>query len=288
VQDGDLVILESTSPVGTTEELVAPIARSAGARPLVAYAPERVLPGRILCELIENDRVVGGVDAASTAAAVEFYSSFVTGVVRGTSVRAAEMVKLAENAFRDVNIAYANELALLCEREGLDAREVIELANCHPRVSILQPGPGVGGHCIAVDPWFLVARAPDLARLVRSAREVNDAQPGRVVARVREAAHSLERPRIACLGLTFKADIDDLRESPALEIVRELAREGVGELLVCEPHLTSHAEFALVDAREAIARADIVLVLVDHAAFRTIPRSALAGKLLVDTRGLFP
>jgi UDP-N-acetyl-D-mannosaminuronic acid dehydrogenase len=253
----------------------------------VAYCPERVLPGRILTELVENDRVVGGIDPTSTERAVAFYQSFVRGEVIGTDSRTAEMVKLTENSFRDVNIAFANELSLLAAREGVSVWELIRLANRHPRVKILNPGPGVGGHCIAVDPWFLVNRAPETARLIRTAREVNDAKPHWVVERVAQCAAKLRDPVIACLGLAFKADVDDLRESPAVEIVRSLARRGVGRLVVVEPHVRSHGEFELASLETALKQADIVLVLVDHKQFKRVPREALQEKILIDTRGVF-
>jgi UDP-N-acetyl-D-mannosaminuronic acid dehydrogenase len=291
VRPGALVILESTSPVGTTDGIVARILREAGCEVgesvFVAYCPERVLPGRILTELVENDRIVGGVDDASTEAALEFYQSFVRGEVIGTDSRTAEMVKLSENSFRDVNIAFANELSMICARSGVSVWEVIRLANRHPRVKILQPGPGVGGHCIAVDPWFIVASDPTHSKLIRAAREVNDHKPHWVIERVRQCAAKVREPVIACLGLSFKADVDDLRESPACEIVRELQRADVGELLVVEPHLLFHPEFELVRLEEAIARANIVLVLVDHRPFKRLRREALQEKILIDTRGIF-
>jgi UDP-N-acetyl-D-mannosaminuronic acid dehydrogenase len=290
IRPGNLVILESTSPVGTTDELVARVLRERGHAPesvSVAYCPERVLPGRILTELVENDRVVGGVDPTSTERAVEFYQAFVRGEVIGTDSRTAEMVKLTENSFRDVNIAFANELSLLAAREGVSVWDLIRLANRHPRVKILNPGPGVGGHCIAVDPWFLVNRAPDTARLIRTAREVNDAKPHWVVERVAQCAARLRDPVIACLGLAFKADVDDLRESPAVEIVRALARRRVGRLVVVEPHVRSHEGFELASLETALKQADIVLVLVDHKQFKRVPREALQEKILIDTRGVF-
>ena len=291
VRRGCLVILESTSPVGTTNDVVARILGEAGhvlgEDVFVAYCPERVLPGRILTELVENDRIVGGVDEASTEAALEFYQSFVRGEVLATDARTAEMVKLTENSFRDVNIAFANELSMICAVAGTSVWEVVRLANRHPRVNILQPGPGVGGHCIAVDPWFLVAGAPEQAKLIRAAREVNDRKPRWVIERVAQRARQVREPVIACLGLSFKADVDDLRESPAVEIVRELQRAEVGKLLVCEPHLVFHPEFELLRVDDAIARANIVLVLVDHKQFKRVRREALHEKLLIDTRGLF-
>ena len=291
VKAGDLVILESTSPVGTTEEIVGRILEEAGhavgETVHLAYCPERVLPGRILTELIENDRVVGGVTDSSTDKAVAFYERFVRGEVLATNARTAEMVKLAENSFRDVNIAYANELSMVCGRHGVSVWELIRLANRHPRVDILQPGPGVGGHCIAVDPWFLVHGAPEETRLIQAARDVNDHKPAWVIERVRSCAARVKDPVIACLGLSFKADVDDLRESPAVEIVERLAAEELGELLVVEPHLSGHEEFTLCSLEDALERADIVLVLVDHRAFKRIPREVLHEKILIDTRGLY-
>ncbi len=291
VRPGNLVILESTSPVGTTEGIVARVLAEHGHKPgedvFVAYCPERVLPGRILTELVENDRVVGGINPASTERAVEFYQAFVRGEVLATDARTAEMVKLTENSFRDVNIAFANELSMLCAREGVSVWELIRLANRHPRVKILNPGPGVGGHCIAVDPWFLVDRAPDLARLIRTAREVNDAKPHWVVQRVQQCAAKLRDPVIACLGLSFKADVDDLRESPAVEIVHALQSLRVGRLLVVEPHVKSHPDFEIVALETALSQADIVLVLVDHKRFKRVPREALQEKILIDTRGIY-
>jgi UDP-N-acetyl-D-mannosaminuronic acid dehydrogenase len=291
VRPGNLVILESTSPVGTTDEIVARILREHGHKVgedvMVAYCPERVLPGRILTELVENDRVVGGINPASTEAALEFYQTFVRGEVVPTDSRTAEMVKLTENSFRDVNIAFANELSVICAKEGISVWELIRLANRHPRVKILNPGPGVGGHCIAVDPWFIVDRSPAEARLIRAAREVNDHKPHWVIQRVKQCARKIKDPVIACLGLAFKADVDDLRESPAVEIVRALQQDAVGELLVVEPNIKSHDEFQITSLESAVQRADIVLVLVDHKRFKRLSREALNEKILIDTRGLF-
>ncbi len=291
VRRGALVILESTVPVGTTEGLVGGALEAVGLRVgedvLLAHCPERVLPGRILTEIVENDRVVGGVNQASTEAAVRFYEGFVKGEVIGTDARTAEMVKLAENSFRDVNIAFANELSMIAGRHGISVWNLIRLANRHPRVSILQPGPGVGGHCIAVDPWFLHAGAPELARLVRTAREVNDSKPEWVLRRVQACLQRVREPVIACLGLAFKADVDDLRESPAVEIVRRLRAEAEAEILVVEPNLQSHPEFDLVDVTTALERANVVLVLTDHRQFRRIDRELLQERILIDTRGMF-
>ena len=291
LRPGNLVLVESTCPVGTTEVVVAERIAKAGhtigeAGVRVAYCPERVLPGSILDELIHNDRIVGGIDASSTEQAARFYESFVEGVVLRTDARTAEMVKLTENAYRDVNIAFANELSMLCGQTGVDVWELIRLANRHPRVGVLEPGPGVGGHCVAVDPWFLIGAAPECARLTRVAREVNDSKPEWVLERVRQSVQGIDAPVIACLGLTFKADIGDLRESPALEVCRKLADEQLGELLVVEPFLDNHPEFVLWDLDIAVRRADVILVLVDHQAFRSLRDRSLSGKRLVDTRGL--
>ena len=290
LRPGNLVILESTSPVGTTDDVVARILREAGhdleKDIAVAHCPERVLPGRILIELVENDRIVGGINEAATEQAVAFYRNFVRGEVLATDARTAEMAKLTENSFRDVNIAFANELSLICDRENISVWRLIELANRHPRVNILQPGPGVGGHCIAVDPWFIVARAPEQARLIRTAREVNDAKPEWVINKVKSSADKFKHPVIGCLGLAFKADVDDLRESPALAIVHRLMDEQVGEILVAEPNLSRHPTFDLLPYEEVVARADIVLVLVDHKPFRKLRAADLKEKILIDTRGV--
>ena len=290
LRPGNLVILESTSPVGTTDEVVAKILTSEGHNVgegiYVAHCPERVLPGRILIELVENDRVVGGIDDVSTQKAVDFYEEFVNGKVLATTAKTAEMVKLTENSSRDVQIAFANELSMICESEGINAWEVIELANRHPRVNILNPGPGVGGHCIAVDPWFIVDRSPECSRLIRTAREVNDDKPNWVIDRVKKCADKFKDPAIACLGLAFKADVDDLRESPAFSIVKQLQKENIGQLLICEPNLSAHQDFELSSVEEAIDRADIVLVLVDHSRFKSISAAELSEKVVIDTRGI--
>jgi UDP-N-acetyl-D-mannosaminuronic acid dehydrogenase len=290
VKPGNLIILESTSPVGTTDEVVAKIlaehGHAVGSDVFVAHCPERVLPGRILIELVENDRVVGGINDASTQKAVEFYQSFVRGEVLATTAKTAEMVKLTENSFRDVNIAFANEISMIAEGEGINTWEVIALANRHPRVNILQPGPGVGGHCIAVDPWFIVHRSPQYARLIRTAREVNDHKPEWVLERVRKKAAKFKDPVIGCLGLAFKADVDDLRESPAMDIVHRLMEEQLGQLLICEPNLKSHKELPLSTLQEVLEGADIILLLVDHKPFRKITASDLKEKVVIDTRGI--
>lgn len=300
---GELVILESTSPPGTTEHLARRIVAErpdlsldgADGRPVVhvAHCPERVLPGQIMVELVTNDRIIGGLTPEAAQLARKLYAVFCKGELILTDATTAEMSKLVENSFRDVNIAFANELSLICDRLGVDVWELIELANHHPRVDILRPGPGVGGHCIAVDPWFIVAAAPEEARLIRTAREVNDAKPGHVVDRVLDAVAGLEAPRVAALGLAFKADIDDLRESPAIEVVERLAtRLPQATIAAVEPHVTelpaSLARLANVTLREwedAVPGADVVLLLVDHAVFTEVDRSELGRARVIDTRG---
>lgn len=296
---GNLVILESTSPVGTTENIcrllreLRPDLAEASAGLLVAYCPERVLPGRILQELTDNDRVVGGVDEASTQAAEEFYKSFVRGEVLPTSAGTAELVKLTENSYRDVNIAFANELSLICAQLGINVWETIRLANRHPRVNILRPGPGVGGHCIAVDPWFLVDSAPERARLVQAARLVNDGKPEWVLEQALAAAAKLTAPCAACLGLAFKPDIDDLRESPAVYITGRLAEEKKLSVLAVEPYiqalppgLSGRPNLRTASLEEALEQADIVLILVGHKIFKSIRPERLRGKTLIDACGL--
>jgi len=290
IKPGNIVILESTSPVGTTDRLVADRLRELGHKVgeeiHVAHCPERVLPGRILAELVGNDRIVGGIDDTSTTKAADFYREFVAGEVLETTAATAELAKLSENTFRDVNIALANELSMICDDMDVDVWDLIALANRHPRVSILQPGPGVGGHCIAVDPWFIVAAAPSQARLIRTAREVNIAKPEWVVDKIRARAEKFKRPTIACLGLAYKADIDDLRESPALDVVEKLREADLGELLISEPYVTSHPDYDLVDWQEAVQRADIVVVLVDHRQFKGLKPKDLQERVLIDTRGM--
>jgi len=306
LKPGNLVILESTSPVGTTEkianwlgqlrpDLMMPGANVKQDQIFIAHCPERVLPGQIIRELVDNDRIIGGIDVASAEKAHDFYQTFVQGQILLTDARTAEMSKLTENAFRDVNIAFANELSNICEKLDINVWELIKLANHHPRVNILQPGPGVGGHCIAVDPWFIVDSAPTEARLIKTAREVNDDKPKRVLAKIKQEASRFKTPIIACLGLSFKADIDDLRESPAFEIVQHLAAEEIGELLVVEPHIevlpAKLASFQprtqLVAMEEAINRADVVVLLVNHRLFSHLDKGSLLGKAVIDTRGFW-
>ena len=290
LQPGNLVVLESTSPPGTTELMARIVARETGldtSQVRFAHAPERVLPGKVLREIVENDRIIGGLDDAATQACVDFYSTFVTGEIHTTNARTAETAKLVENAYRDVNIAFANELSLLADELSLDVWELIRLANRHPRVNILAPGCGVGGHCIAVDPWFLVHAAPGATRLIRTGREVNDRKPEWVVERVKRKAARFKRPKIACLGLAYKPDIDDLRESPAVHIVERLLadRELGADVAVVEPYVPSHPRFTLVPLDAALADADIVLILCAHKPFRKISPTLLAEKIVIDTCG---
>ena len=305
---GNLVILESTSPVGTTKQVARWLveespeltiaghtehrAKSEGTI-RIAHCPERARPGRIIHELVANDRIVGGIDEVSAAAAADFYREFIAGKILITDSRTAELAKLAENTFRDVNIALANELSRICDQLDVDVWKLIRLANHHPRVEILNPGPGVGGHCIAVDPWFIIHSAPEQSRLIQAAREVNTDQPEMVVTKVRTEIARIRHPTIACFGLAYKADIDDLSESPAVEVVLRLAREGSGHILSVEPHIETlptplaDAGVRLCGAQEALAEADIVLGLVPHTAFRKISRQALQEKIVIDTCGLW-
>jgi UDP-N-acetyl-D-mannosaminuronic acid dehydrogenase len=287
MKSGDLVILESTSPVGTTEQVQQIIKEACPDINSLyfCHCPERVLPGRVLKELIDNDRVIGGVDERSTERAMAFYQEFVRGELLPTNARTAEMAKLVENTSRDVNIALANELSIVCDKLGIDIWELIDLANRHPRVNILRPGPGVGGHCIAVDPWFIVSSAPNETKLVQTARQINDAKPAWVINRVKEKAKRFKDPVIGCLGLSYKPDIDDLRESPALAIARELTGSGVGRVVVCEPNVEAVAGLELVGLEELIEQADIILTLVAHRQFKRIPVSRLAEKVIIDTCG---
>jgi UDP-N-acetyl-D-mannosaminuronic acid dehydrogenase len=305
LKKGNLIVLESTSPVGTTEEICSRISELRRdlllPEPLrekadihVAHCPERVLPGSVLRELVDNDRIIGGISPACAAAAAELYQNFVKGELLLTNARTAEMGKLIENAFRDVNIAFANELSLICDQLNINVWEVIELANRHPRVNILRPGPGVGGHCIAIDPWFIITAARDTAKVMRAARDVNDNKPHAVVEKVKSAAKRLRQPVIACLGLSYKANIDDLRESPSLHIVEMLAREDIGDLLVVEPNigrlpknLAQFPRLRTADLQSAIQAADIVVLLVDHRQFKRFDRELLKIKIVIDTCGMW-
>ncbi len=293
LEPGNLVILESTSPPGTTERIAEivrerrPDLSEGDSRVYFAHCPERVLPGRILVELVENDRIVGGLDAEATERAAAFYERFVTGEVLRTSARTAEMAKLAENSYRDLNIAFANELSVLAHDLGVDAWELIDLANHHPRVDILKPGPGVGGHCIAVDPWFLVAASPERTPLIRTVREVNDAKPHWVIDQVQRAVQERPGAVVASLGLTYKADVDDLRESPALKIASELRNQLGERSLACDPLVTSLEYPPLSSLDEVLQRADIIVGLVGHACFGDIDPEDLAGRHVIDTCGMF-
>lgn len=290
---GDIVILESTSPVGTTHKM-AKVLHDAGvdvAGLSIAYCPERVLPGKVMIELVENDRIVGGYTAEATRAVSDFYRTFVDGHVLETDAKTAEMCKLTENSFRDVNIAFANELSLLCDQEGINVWDLITLANHHPRVNILQPGAGVGGHCIAVDPWFIVASNPRDAVMIRAARGVNNRKTEWVIEKIAAAAVEAEarlgrRPRIACMGLAFKPDIDDLRESPALEISERLIQDG-HDVVAVEPHVIAHPRLALVSVEEASESCDIFAFLVKHKAFLDpTAHDGLSGKVVLDFCGI--
>jgi UDP-N-acetyl-D-mannosaminuronic acid dehydrogenase len=275
---GDLIILESTSPIGTTEKLVD-ILKNSGINSDdidIAYCPERVLPGNIMRELVENDRVVGGVTVRATDKAIEFYKTFVSGEVLGTDSKTAEMVKLTENSFRDTNIAFANELSILSDKFGIDVWELIRLANRHPRVNILQPGAGVGGHCIAVDPWFIVHKGGDDAKMIRTAREVNTYKTEWVIEKIKNRALEFEnkngkKATVGVMGLSFKPDIDDLRESPALYIARRLIGDSI-DIMAVEPNVEEFNEFAIYDYKEVLAQADIFVYLVAHKEFKNLSK----------------
>ena len=313
LKPGDLVILESTSPVGTTEQMADWLA---AARPdlsfpqthgeasdiRIAYCPERVLPGHVLRELLQNDRVIGGMTPKCSEAASQLYKIFVEGECVITNARTAEMCKLTENSFRDVNIAFANELSIICDKQGINVWELIKLANRHPRVNILQPGPGVGGHCIAVDPWFIVSQTPEDARLIRVAREVNDSKPEWVIKKVGLAvadyiqtnpSSTAKDVTIACFGLAFKPNIDDLRESPALTIALEVAQKSIGEVLLVEPNIVELPRIFeklvnvnLVSAETALNTANIIVLLVDHYEFINLRNKFLSHNCVIDTRGI--
>lgn len=311
LKKGDLVILESTSPVGATEQMAGWLAE---ARPdltfpqqagesadiNVAYCPERVLPGKVVLELIHNDRVIGGMTPRCSDRASTLYKIFLKGECVITNSRTAEMCKLTENSFRDVNIAFANELSLICDHQGINVWELIRLANRHPRVNILQPGPGVGGHCIAVDPWFIVAQNPDEARLIKMAREVNDGKPYWVLDKVKAAVADCltasgkraAEVKIACMGLSFKPDIDDLRESPALEITHMIADWHAGTTLAVEPNVHELPKIlaekvTLTDTTQALEDADILVMLVDHSQFKVIGPDQVKQEWIIDTKGVW-
>lgn len=312
LKKGDLVILESTSPVGATEQMAVWLAAF---RPdltfpgpessytdtnidvNVAHCPERVLPGHVVRELVENDRVIGGITAKCSARSVELYKTFVQGECVITNARTAEMAKLTENSCRDVQIAFANELSLICDKLDIDVWELISLANRHPRINILQPGPGVGGHCIAVDPWFIVSKTPEQAQMIHTARKVNDAKPDWVINKVKLAiadflqanpTKTMKDVTVACYGLAFKPDIDDLRESPALNITKKIATQHSGSVIAIEPNInklpTSISIFSLSTLESARKNADIHLLLVDHKEFKSI---AVKSEYLIDTKGIW-
>ncbi len=303
VHSGNLIVLESTSPPNTTNSICQQLKKVRNDLQVpgvdkqsdiaVCYCPERVLPGKILQELVENDRILGGVTQQCAEKAKIFYQQFVKGECLLTQARTAEMAKLAENAHRDINIAFANELANIAGTQKVNPWELIALANRHPRVNILSPGPGVGGHCIAVDPWFLINAAPEQSSLMRQARHINDARPAYIVEQVKKELLNLNKPTIACLGLSYKRDIDDFRESPALQIVEMLSALKLAKLLVVEPHVntlppslnTEHVE--LTELSNAIKRADVVLLLVDHQLFKNLDQSLLVDKTVFDTRGIW-
>ncbi|PYE87302.1 UDP-N-acetyl-D-mannosamine dehydrogenase [Phyllobacterium leguminum] len=303
IKKGDIVILESTSPVGTTRkicdwigeerpDLKLPLDGRAG-DVNVAYCPERILPGRMVFELVENDRIIGGMSEACSQRAETLYKLFVRGALLRTTAATAELVKLIENAYRDVNIAFANELSVVCEKFGLNVWEAIALANRHPRVNILSPGAGVGGHCIAIDPWFLISAAPEETALMAAARHVNDSKPLHVLDRVRKQLDRFKQPKVACLGLAYKPDVDDLRESPALQITAALADEGF-EVLVVEPHvdelpngLAGRKNVIKCDLDDAIHQADVVVALVGHSSFKNVSRDVLLSRSVIDAVGLW-
>lgn len=285
LRKGNLVMLESTSPPRTTIDLVQPILEESGLKAgvdfFLAYSPERVLPGHILRELVENDRVIGGINPISAQAGADLYASFVTGPIHQTDSTTAEMVKLMENTYRDVNIAIANEFSRLAERFGVDVWEAIQLSSLHPRVKILSPGPGVGGHCISVDPWFFVETAPDISQLIAQARQVNDSQPHFVVEKIKRIlGGSLAGKQIAALGLAFKPDVDDLRESPAVEVAQMLAREGaiVRSFEPYKPAAVLPEVTSVPTLEAAITTADLILLLVKHSEFSQLNPAALASQ----------
>ena len=279
LKDGNIVILESTSPVGTTDKVEDTLKEKGidTTKLSIAHCPERVLPGHIMRELVENDRIVGGTTQKATEKTVEFYKTFVSGEVLSTTARTAEMAKLTENSFRDVNIAFANELSILCDTFNIDVWELISLTNRHPRVNILQPGAGVGGHCIAVDPWFIVHAAKEAnveSNIIRTAREVNTYKTEWVIEKIKNEALAFEvkngiKAKVACMGLAFKPDIDDLRESPALYITKRLIADNL-EVLAVEPNITQYNMFEITEYKQALKEADIITFLVAHKEFKNL------------------
>lgn len=295
LKEDDLYVIESTSPVGTTDlmaDLIFSLRPELKGKLHIAYCPERVLPGNVIHELVHNDRVIGGRDTASTEHAKEFYRHFVTGTLHATNCKTAELCKLTENSSRDSQIAFANELSIICDRAGINVWELIELANKHPRVNILQPGCGVGGHCIAVDPYFITAAFPEEARMIATAREVNNGKADWCATKVentilRFRLDNHRKPVVALMGLAFKPNIDDLRESPSMQIVRTITGKAAddAELLVVEPNIHEHKDFRLTDYREAYERADIVVFLTAHTPFRSLQWSD--EKVILDFCGIF-
>lgn len=312
LKKGDLVILESTSPVGATEQMAAWLAEARSDLTFpqthgedsdirVAHCPERVLPGHVLRELVQNDRVIGGMTPKCSQLAISLYKVFVQGECIVTNARTAEMCKLTENSSRDVGIAFANELSMICDKLDINVWELISLANRHPRVNILQPGPGVGGHCIAVDPWFIVSKTPEQAQLIRTAREVNDSKPQWVIEKVKLSVADFlqENPdktsrevTIACFGLAFKPDIDDLRESPAAAITQEIVKAHAGRTLVVEPNIENlpssfQKGSELTNSERALQEADIIVLLVDHKEFKALSVEKLRNRKIIDSRGIW-
>ena len=310
LEKGNMVILESTSPVGTTQKMMRWMqeirpdlnfpefgVNDLNADISVAHCPERVMPGHVVRELVENDRIIGGVTDQCAEKAKGLYKIFIESDCLLTDCRTAELSKLVENSFRDVNIAFANELSLICDKLDIDVWELIKLANKHPRVNILQPGPGVGGHCIAVDPWFIVNSAPNEAKLIKTARLVNDGKPEFVLEKINRAAEAIGKNiselSVACLGLSFKPDIDDLRESPALGIAQKIAQAGFGATFLVEPNINNIPNgfdgnnINLIDLEMAIMSSDIIVLLVDHTSFKFMDLDLLAGKQVIDTRGIW-
>ena len=288
VKSGNLIILESTSPVGTTN-MVAEILKKEGVDTsgiYIAHSPERVLPGHIMRELIENDRIVGGINQKSTNAVKIFYESFVTGSVLTTDAKTAEMCKLVENSYRDVNIAFANELSMICEEAEINVRELIDLANKHPRVNILQPGCGVGGHCIAVDPWFIVSDFPKYSNIIKQARLTNVYKTEWVIEKIKDEVITFQNkfnsnPKIACLGLAFKPNIDDLREAPALDIYKKLKKNGL-DVYAIEPNIESGKPVETITLTEGLGNCDIIVILVSHKEFLNISKHTLPSKLILN------
>lgn len=308
LRKGNLIILESTSPVETTEKMAKwltearpdlsfPIQNQIESDIYIAYCPERILPGKAMTELLENDRVIGGLSEKSTEQAVDLYQIFAKGQCLKTDARTAELCKLVENSFRDVNVAFANELSMICDELKINIWELIKLANHHPRVNILQPGAGVGGHCIAIDPWFIVSNSPKYSRLIRTAREVNDSKPHWVLEKVKQllVEYTIAKDckpsevTIACLGLAFKPDIDDLRESPALMITQQISSWHRGSVLAVEPNIQSLSldNIELIDLNDALAQADILVLLVDHTPFKKVSLEQISQRYIMDCRGVW-